>query len=461
MSFRPLDWSELTPGSSRDPVPGDPHALRIAGRRYSEVAEAISSAADALQRIADNTADNQADSVDELREKSGDVARAIRKAHGRYRDTGAALLRYAAALERAQHRSAQAWLRGMEAVADLRAAERAAAAAPPPGPLDLPPVDRTQEPQQRLDAARRDVQAAVAERDQAAAAATRAIREISDHDGLKDGFWDNHGVKAVKWLADVAGKIATAAGVAALALGWIPVIGQALAAVLGTIALAAALVSLACNLTLVLTGNGSWTDVAFDVLSVATFGLGKIAGVAAKASVRGLGGARRMAAGKLAANTPKGVSARTVLNVHAGKTASMSRNAARKAVRDARAANRPLAHEGYGKALVEDFRNVGGNLSTIRAGARDAFTKQAFRDAYLQGARPASANLLGNKDLADEYVKIAGSSEEVARHALVREMSQKALRHQTLSALGNLGGAASDQAKLQLEARGLVGGGAR
>src|SRR5690606_7722504 len=63
---------------------------------------------------------------------------------------------------------------------------------------------------------------------------------------------------------------------------WIPVIGQALAAVLGAVALIAGVISLVCNLALAIWGDGSWTDVLLDAIGVLTFGVGRLFTAGAK-----------------------------------------------------------------------------------------------------------------------------------------------------------------------------------
>lgn len=87
-------------------------------------------------------------------------------------------------------------------------------------------------------------------------------------------------------MANVAGIIAAVAGILALAVGWIPVIGQALAAALGAVALIFSVISLLANFTLLLMGEGSLTDVILDAIGVATFGIGRLFTSAAKLSAK-------------------------------------------------------------------------------------------------------------------------------------------------------------------------------
>ncbi|MGP3971779.1 hypothetical protein [Streptomyces sp. 6N223] len=74
-------------------------------------------------------------------------------------------------------------------------------------------------------------------------------------------------------VGEIAGQIAMYAGIASLALCWVPVLGQALAAV----ATIATVVSLAANLV-----NGDWHGVLLDSIGLLTFGVGRVAGAAAR-----------------------------------------------------------------------------------------------------------------------------------------------------------------------------------
>jgi hypothetical protein len=129
-------------------------------------------------------------------------------------------------------------------------------------------------------------------RDNAAKRAVEAIDEAISHDSLKDGFWD----KFDKWVDDIGSWAETAAtwlGVAALAVGWIPVIGQALAGVLGSLATIATLVSTLATVIQVIRGDKGLKDLAMSMLGLAMMGVGKafskIAGKYAKAALGRLG----------------------------------------------------------------------------------------------------------------------------------------------------------------------------
>ncbi|RLK48933.1 EI24 domain-containing protein [Microbacterium telephonicum] len=85
-------------------LPGNPDALADRAATYVSSASRIDRAADDLRALAYAST---AKSLDAIRERSGQVARDLDDAHGRYRGTADALVEYAAAL-RAAHRRADA-----------------------------------------------------------------------------------------------------------------------------------------------------------------------------------------------------------------------------------------------------------------------------------------------------------------------------------------------------------------
>jgi len=251
-----------------------------------------------------------------------------------------------------------------------------------------------------------------------------------DHDGLKDGWWDNWGADVAAFVAKWAGRIATVCGIASLLVGWIPIVGQALAAVLGTIALVASVVSLVCNLALYLTGRGDLLNVVLDVVSVATFGLGRVAGAAAKVGYRGLRGASRLRAGTLASRPAAGQPSRQLLDDLVPAAANVSRRSARNAVnlanrhglvppgsaawRSLKSAGRDVS-DAVGTVRSADWGNVIRNLPrdfrTTCAGTFDDGGRAFF--AKLYGDPDGVANVAGHRSLAEAI----RSSPEVASHA--------------------------------------------
>lgn len=309
---RPVDWSPLGRGS--DPVAGDPVRVATMGAHYTEVAEAIATSAANLRRIAAADDGQTSKAIDAFRERAGGVADDITRAHERYAGVGVALSRYAPFLDEAQQQSVRALTAARTAREDMdnaasrtRSAQTAvdaaadeAAAAPHATDLSNAQRDATSA-YNALQTAENLLHQAESLRDEKAEAAARSIDLVDDSGDLNDGWWDNHGAKIVAFISEVAGWVSLVCGILALAVGWIPIIGQALAAVLGTIALVAAVVQLVCNLALYFTGYGSLGDVLLAAFSVATFGIGRIAGAAARVGRSGALGAGRIGAGRLAA----------------------------------------------------------------------------------------------------------------------------------------------------------------
>src|SRR5690606_41998883 len=80
-------------------------------------------------------------------------------------------------------------------------------------------------------------------------------------------------------IADIADMVSTIAGVLAIVVAFIPVVGQALAGVLIVIAAVAAIVSAVANITLAATGERSWAEAGIAIAggAVALIGLGRAA----------------------------------------------------------------------------------------------------------------------------------------------------------------------------------------
>ncbi|GAA4287929.1 hypothetical protein [Georgenia daeguensis] len=292
---RSYDWSVL--GLSADPVPGEPGVVRDGGQQYVEVADAIGRAADRLRGL--ELGVHISEAVDALAENATQIADKISQAQGRYRETGEALLDYAPILARAQEESELAW----QSASTARAAEEEASAqrtyylslAEGADPEQRVRYENLAESAagdaagaaRQLDAARAQVDDAVSMRDRAADSAADRIEHTTGGDGLDDSWWDDWGADVLAVVTDVAGWVSTVAGVLAIAVAWIPVVGQALAAALLVVAGVAAVVNAIGNIVLASTGERSWVDAGISILGAAL-------------SVVGLGGAARVL-GKVAA----------------------------------------------------------------------------------------------------------------------------------------------------------------
>jgi hypothetical protein len=296
---RPTDWSPV--GLAHDPVPGDPETVRAGGKSYLDVAEAIDRTAAKMAALDSDGAVSQA--LDALVEQKKNVVDDVRKAHGRYQQTGQALVTYASALEQAQSDADAALARARTAAGDHDDAERSrrhylslsddatdATEKVQYRNLATQHEGNAQQASSQVTAAQNDVQAASGDRDRAAETAKDDIQDFISHDGLKDGWWDNWGSKVVSAITDVAGWVSTIAGVLALAVCWIPVVGQAAAAVLLTVSAVAAAVEAIGNIVLAATGDRSWTDAIIAVAgaALACVGLGGTARIAARAITKGV-----------------------------------------------------------------------------------------------------------------------------------------------------------------------------
>ena len=441
---RPVDWSPLDRGG--DPVPGEPDVVEDGGAHYTRVAQAIAVAADRLRQIAGGL-DMTSRAVDELREKSREVAGQVERAHERYAGVGAALTAYSGPHRTAQSDSSRALHDAVDARERLaaaqaqvssaqgsldRARQQASSAPPDAAPRDLSGLEgavhtaqnRVQEAEDDLAAAKRLCDQAVEDRDAAADRAVRAIRDVEDSGDLEDGWWDDWGSKVAGVVAKVAGAIATVAGVAALAVAWIPVIGQAAAAVLGTIALVAAAVSFIANLSLALTDKGSWTNVVLDGISLATFGLGRAVIGGARAAYGGAQATARLSAGRFAALSPttraaqgmpaSGSSATTISSLLGGSAiAGTSRGAARTMLSRAQAVR--------SWSLQAPFRTALDDLQALPANVARVFHSSNLAAAWAQ--LPGAAGRVfgtGGGTVAERLARFTANGDLVDHLTFVR-----------------------------------------
>ncbi|WP_371164495.1 hypothetical protein ABYF32_02360 [Buchananella felis] len=150
--------------------------------------------------------------------------------------------------------------------------------------------------QDRIDNQVQVAQNAVQERDQAAQTAIDAIQRATTTDGLNDGWWEDYGAKLLGWIADLAQAIAQFAGILAMALCWIPVLGPALA----VIAAIAGIVEAVANIGLAIGGEKSWGEALLSVgfAALGCIGLGGLRGaVSSLKALKNFGGALKAAGG--------------------------------------------------------------------------------------------------------------------------------------------------------------------
>lgn len=311
---RPTDWSPLT-GS--DPFPGDPTDVAALGRRYAETAAEIAKQAASLTNLA-NGVDWVGEAGTVFRESATELSAEVTRAQGRYAEAGAQLTAWSPILDDAQRQSITLLHQAQDAQSRITANQTSSLA----GIEEPTDADRDREAarSRRLEDARRDLQAVRDAfgrlRENVDADAKRvgdAIRAAAQDD-LKDGFWDNVSGAwdsftaavangwdaAMDWvrenssildsIATWCGNIAAVLGVVALILSATGILAP-LGAVLAGLAIGLTAVSLVINTALAMAGEGSWLDVAFDVVGLLSFGLGRVAIKGVQAAYAGVKGA--------------------------------------------------------------------------------------------------------------------------------------------------------------------------
>jgi hypothetical protein len=226
---------------------GEPGTVESKGRKYTEIATAIQNSLTTLDAIT-NEIDSKSLAMEKTRSLAGDVREDIAKALVRYKDTGEALTVYGAALRSAKDEADPAVIPLREARNALVWANNRAASAQN-GVDDLPddaPQGDSDDAKRTLTNAQGDVTDAQGDitryeaqwtrghetKEQAAGEAIRKIEEVvsgSKVNGLEDSTWDK-----LKNLASTLYKvfkvICDIAGILAIFLSWVPILGQILVA---------------------------------------------------------------------------------------------------------------------------------------------------------------------------------------------------------------------------------------
>ncbi|QCX76525.1 hypothetical protein C9F11_14260 [Streptomyces sp. YIM 121038] len=285
---RPRDWQPLADG---DPVPGDPDRVEELGRKLRRTADELERQVRHLEAAADVTSwDSEAGS--EFRGGARKCRGRLEAAHRRYRaaadaigdrivdhggdyesNAAAPAGTYASELHRAQ-KIADIALREARDAQERGGAARKGLDGDVGRRLKAELDQREREAGDALDAARAKLREARRIRDAAARRARDALDDAASDDSLKDGFRDRFAAFVAR-VAAVTEVIAKWAGIAALAVGWIPAIGQGLAGLLGAVSMAATLAGIACTATQVAMGDTEWTALAWSALGLLAIGAGK------------------------------------------------------------------------------------------------------------------------------------------------------------------------------------------
>jgi hypothetical protein len=289
-------WQPL--GLDADPVPGDPQAISVEAAHLKAVASTITGQIAALRKIAsDDTEVGQ--HAQKIHATAGNLAGSLQVVATRYTKVSSALSGWVPELEQAQSLSIRAL---NEAEAPYATLSRAVTL--PSGP-DLTAAQQQEiasyhtsvlRAQDQLDSAKALLTRATALRDTQGAYYAAKINQASN-DSLTDheSLWGDitsgidHLVGAVSWeIKDVSTVLevaATVAGIAAFVIAqFIPGLDVAVdGLVLG--AFLATGVAAGGRGMLALTHHGSWRDFAFDAIALASFGVGRLAGLVAKDAV--------------------------------------------------------------------------------------------------------------------------------------------------------------------------------
>lgn len=250
-----------------EPLKGEPDHLATKAQHYLNIADAIARSVTTLNKIHDvDTMKSQA--TDKLRDKAEEVAKDINKAHDRYHQTATALITYSSVLRTAQDEADAAIKKigtKQEQADHASRADATAKQTAESSTADSKDADQTAankahddavQAGKELGAAHDEWRTARDKKNTAADAAIKSIVEVVDgkkNHGLKDSWWDNWGSK----LYDAFKTICKWAGVLAIFLSWVPILGQ----VLIVLAAIGAVLELVDSIVAVIAGDGSWGDV--------------------------------------------------------------------------------------------------------------------------------------------------------------------------------------------------------
>lgn len=288
---RPQDWDPVWAG---DPIPADSYEVRQLGRDLRNIATEIDRQTKAMKKlVATGSHSWEGEAAREFAHVARRTSGRLEKAHARYAAAASAIEVYVGPLE-----AQQAVTLKLRAEAQKQEVARNQAQAridrmDPNSPQyagyknDVQIVENYTGILAKL---KREIRAAVSEVDRAGRTAAQHLHWVVDNDKVKDGHFEGlkdawkkfedamHALgeqlaKALSDMADVVGQIATVLGVAALLLGWIPGIGQALVVA----AIAVSVLSLACETAKMIRGEGDWMSMGLAVLGILSGGMARAA----------------------------------------------------------------------------------------------------------------------------------------------------------------------------------------
>ena len=267
MTARAGSWDLV--GFDSDPIPGTPVAVGDEGAHYTGVADTISDQIARLRRLADPDERLKGAYAEKLVESCEDLADHLGKVEDRFRTTGGLLSGFESDLTTGRVATGMA-LGEAEAAVQGKDLEELwpVRGMPPTDPALKAAYDKAHGAKSTFDGRAEDV--------------ANAIRKASDDD-MKDSRWDKfkdavHSIAGVlDGIADILGYIAAALVIISLFIPGLNLLTLALILTVGALAL---------HTLLAATGNGTWVDVAFDVLGLLTLGGGTALMQSAKLSAK-------------------------------------------------------------------------------------------------------------------------------------------------------------------------------
>lgn len=264
-----------SPLGDADSFPADADTVGAYGRSVAATGALILEQVELLTALA--RGENWvADTADAFREQAEELADRIEKSSGRYVTVGDALKTLADDLEDIERRAGYR-------VDEAQALQRTIAANPPAspepspdsGPAALTPEGEAQNARRQAALERMVVLQSEFDRyvrdarDAASSAAGRIKGAIED--SVKDNWWERN----AGWLSTAKSVLGWAAAVAGIALAVVAAIATA-PVWLVVLAVGLAGAALFISLGLALEADGSWVDVAFDFVGLASLGTGAI-----------------------------------------------------------------------------------------------------------------------------------------------------------------------------------------
>jgi len=264
--WQPLGWET-------DPVPGDPEVITQEARLLASVADQINGQIAALRKISSDQT-NLGQTADAIRSSASDLVTTLQVVGDRYQRVSSALTGWVGELEQAQSMSIRALDQAEAPYAQLNQVVAL------PSGSNLTTAQQQgiqnyhaamQRAQGAVDDAKALLNQAISLRDQQGSYYASKINAAAN-DALRDSRWD----KFKSWVSDNATWLKTLAKalgdiVAVLALVCLLIPGVDLL-LIAALALTAML--LVVHTMLAATGNGSWLDVAIDVIGILTLGYG-------------------------------------------------------------------------------------------------------------------------------------------------------------------------------------------